>query len=529
MSMRWAVPLAVVVGAGVVLYVAWPRRPASTSALPASTSSPSTSSSSAPTPPVVADKSWRALTTAVDAGRPLRVLLHRDAELAWGFAQPSTAVDPTFRFDFHDDGSVTLPAGAIDAKPAVLRSGIDGLVSMLRATDGGRGESAVLVDNTPWPAGEKGFDEGYDVHISKHAARAQVRRDGATLTGYYRYPSSREDLELTGKVQPDGRFTMVERTRKCVVSGRWTGVFLGRTLAAGEWESEGSKNHTVLSFWLLGSADLARYSPDDLALETVDKEANGGAGCTNSLHTLRASGLAPPARNAAVNKAIDELTKDWATVVSCDGTEPNLPYSSELTVTEMGRAPGYLSISVYGMSNLGGAHPMHGGSCALIDTRTGQGVSLLEVLGDVRGPAKAELMKQMVTKLRAFWKDNGMDADGDPPTDVQDEKLCYGGPDSLEIRFSPYEVAPYMFGPVTLDVDLAPLLPLVPSSPAESALFGAPAGKPDASIPSCPPSTSHSTDPLSLLPTPTTVDNGLVDYDLPRRYTSGGDGRARNK
>src|SRR5271166_2406440 len=39
MSMRWVVPLAVVAGAGVALLVVWPRRPASTTTLPASSSS----------------------------------------------------------------------------------------------------------------------------------------------------------------------------------------------------------------------------------------------------------------------------------------------------------------------------------------------------------------------------------------------------------------------------------------------------------------------------------------------------------
>jgi hypothetical protein len=152
-----------------------------------------------------------------------------------------------------------------------------------------------------------------------------------------------------------------------------------------------------------------------------------------------------------------------------------------MSVVEEGRAPGYLSVSVMESSYAGGAHPIGGGTCYLVDTHTGADVNLVEVLG----PGKEELLKQVGTQLRDFWKDNGMDPYTDVPTDLENGKLCYGGPDKLEVRFNPYEVAPYVYGPVTLDVDLEPLLAQVPKSAARTSLFSS-SVTPDASAPACP-------------------------------------------
>jgi hypothetical protein len=482
--MRWILPVALVVAGAALYFVLSASRPnPSSSGAEPVVPPPSASPTAAPRAPVVAEDGWRALTTAVDAGRPLRLLLRRTHEDTWGFVQPSSSPEPTFHFALHEgDSSLTLPAGTIDREPVTLRSGNDGVVLMkFRADAGAPAATVVLTDNVPWDPTSHATDHGFDVHIGKHVARAQIHRDGTNLYGFYRYPSSHEDLELSGKVQPDGRFTLVERTKTCFVSGRWEGLFLSPSLAAGEWNSAGGKKQVTLTFWMMGGVDLARSSPDGLTVEAKNEEQNdAGAGCTNTLQSVRVSGLVPAARNGAVNKAIDELSKGWQSVF-CDGTEPNLPYSSETEITDQGQVPGFLSLSIFGSANLGGAHPMHGGSCALIDTNTGAAVSL----GTILGPAMGKLIEQVGDKLRDYWKENALG--GDPPTELADEKLCYGGPDLFQVRFSPYEVAPYMFGSVTIDVDVEPLLSLVPKSPAKDALFGETGRKPDASVSHCPP------------------------------------------
>jgi hypothetical protein len=137
------------------------------------------------------------------------------------------------------------------------------------------------------------------------------------------------------------------------------------------------------------------------------------------------------------------------------------------------QAPGYMALSVSSQVNPGGAHPISGETCALLDTRTGEEASLLAVLGP---RARSDLTRQVTGDLHDYWKDNNVDPTylGDAGSiAIEEAFVCYVDREHLEIRFSPTVVAPYMDGTVTFPIDVGPLLPLMPRSPARDALFAA--------------------------------------------------------
>jgi hypothetical protein len=410
---------------------------------------------------LLAGKSYRALMATPDAEQALRVLLHRDDAGAWAFEEPLRTPVPQ-RGSFADDRHFTAmtATGQVSFR---LRSRRDGSVEFVREHDDA---GTTLVDNVPWSA--ISFDGGFDVRIGSIEARAQLHRIGRMLDGYYRYANSRSDLELAGRIDDDGHFTMAERTGKCVLTGRWEGVFLSATSAAGEWSSPDGKKRFVVA--LAAGGHLARYEPDEFTVEEVHEEADAGAGCTNEKTYLKVSGLSPASRNAKLNDALSALVEDGSSV-ACDGDEPNLPYSSDQRISEIARAPGYLSVSVTGSEYLGGAHGMYGESCALFDTRTGEPVALAEVFGP---RAMAAMLAEVQKDLAQYWKENNLGEyyAASLPKDLNDARICYEGADKIEVGFNPYQVAPYMAGPVSFDIDVEQLLKLVPRSPAEGALFG---------------------------------------------------------
>jgi hypothetical protein len=207
-----------------------------------------------------------------------------------------------------------------------------------------------------------------------------------------------------------------------------------------------------------------------VVVEQKESEQPAGHGCTNSRSFPRISGLVPASRNALVNRAIAKLMVGFDTV-TCDGTEPNLPWETGITVRVEAQAPGFVALSISNEEYTGGAHPLYGQTCALIDTGTGEVASLLGILGP---EAQERLEKDVTSQLHRYYDDNSVDphylgADAGAP--LQDDILCYVDPHRLEVRYSPYAVAPYMYGPVTFGIDVEPLLPHVPKSAASRALF----------------------------------------------------------
>ncbi len=334
---------------------------------------------------------------------------------------------------------------------------------MAGAVDAG----AVVRASLPWADASIAFDRGYSGRLGAGLQlRAQLRKTGATLEGYYRYPKSEADLTLSGPIDPHGHFSLQEANERGVVTGHWEGTFSSPGAASGTWTSVDGKRQ--LPFTLTGAATLASLGDGTAALEADDEQRDAGFGCTNAVSRPKVSGLVPPERNAKVNAALARIVATYAgDPVSCDAPQ-DPPWSSEVSIVVGAQVPGYLALTVGTSNYAGGAHPLYGGSCILVDTRTGAEVSLGGVVG---GAALSEIARQTSGLLRAFLKDNALD-EGPAESVSVDGHICYVDDKTIEVRFGLYEVAPYAYGAPSFPIDVSPLIAKMPPTGARRALFG---------------------------------------------------------
>ncbi len=444
--------------------------PPSIGAEPAQSSSASTIPAPA-TMPVVADGASRALMASARASNPLRLFLRRDGSAVWAFDVPGGL---KLRGTFQADGRVTFAESDAGAPQLELRPRPDGSAELRSSKpDGGALTVIALVESVPWPATDTKLDSGFALEIGHVAARAQIRRDGSALSGFYRYGKSTSDLAIAGTVDATGRFTITERTDAGQISGQWSGIFLGATAAAGTWTSPDGKRRLPLT--MTAAAPLAPTPPPApntglATLETVQKEESGGANCTNSARYPRVSGLVPASRNAVLNKALVALLADRDTVACDEDKDP--PWNAGIDVEVVAQVPGFMVITVSEGSYSGGAHPLSSGYCLVLDTRTAAPVSLLEALGP---RASDRVVEAARAGLHQYYQDNQfdrdyVDLDGGAFT-LDDKNVCYRDAHHLDIRYSPYAVAPYVYGEVSVPVDLDPILPLATRTPGVDALF----------------------------------------------------------
>jgi hypothetical protein len=184
------------------------------------------------------------------------------------------------------------------------------------------------------------------------------------------------------------------------------------------------------------------------------------------------SGLVPADRNASVNAALARLSgANDGDAVTCDGSE-TAPWWSDASVVIEAQVPGYLALGVSASGYSGGAHPIGGGHCVLLDTHTGREASLMATLGPA---VMAAIGKETLTQLHAFRKSNELgegDEDSTALSSLDDAHVCYVDATRVEVRYSPYEVAPYAFGAPSFSIATAPLVARMPPSAARRALFG---------------------------------------------------------
>jgi hypothetical protein len=442
------------------------------SAASASAPSPSAMASVPVAPPrVVADHDSRALVASGDAGAPLRIFVRREGSAVWAFEQPGATL-LRMRGTVGADERVTFAGKGSKADSIELWPRTDGSVE-LRSTlpDGGLARVVSLVDGVGLSADLAKLDSGFTLRLGDIPARAQIRSDHGTVSGYYRYGRSETDLALAGTVDASGHFELTERAEGAVVTGRWSGVFLGRGAAAGVWSSADGKKQlplTMRSAPPLAALVVPDGGPGVLAtIEEKDEERPAGHGCTNSLTWSNVMGLVPAARNKLVNDHIRALLAQQETV-QCSGTEDMLPWSTNIGVTVASQAPGFMGLTIGEGSYTGGAHPSSSVSCELLDTHTGKAVSLLDVLG----PAALEKVVAQVNAQYRQWMHDvvGFD-DATESAPVSEGELCYVDPHHLEAVYAQGFVGPWFAGPFTASVDVDPWLALVPKSPARDALF----------------------------------------------------------
>lgn len=325
-------------------------------------------------------------------------------------------------------------------------------------------------------AGDDAFEESYLGSLgNKLRVRVKWKRDKHLLTGVYRYTHSKEDLKLDGTVVAStGAFQLTEKTSKGVVTGRFSGAFLTRSVVFGRWYSP----DRTRSFPLVMSQDgtypqnVSLLAPGG-TLAPQEDYSELGKSCRASRMIPAFSGFATaPMLNGLVKaqSAWKPLTKD-----DCDGATDELPYEYESSYAVTGQKPGYVGLSFSSYEFTGGAHGMYGSQCFVADIAAGKLVSLASLLSD-DGRNKLSALVTADFKKQFSVKDLTDAGFFDATAKVApDTSLCLAvdakGITTLDVEFQPYETAPWAMGAPSASISAADAKALFPAGSVGEAVL----------------------------------------------------------
>lgn len=273
--------------------------------------------------------------------------------------------------------------------------------------------------------------------------RAQLTGEGGKLEGFYRYPKSSEDLQLSGRLEADGAFSLEEHNARGEVTGRWRGYFLTPSLAAGDWSSaDGNKRLPLL---LREGGPLEKIIDLGGGMKLIPNDASyQGTLCDLSVSWPQLRGHQNPAAQAQLNKS---WTQPRPTAKDCMKPEPGQTWefsqSSGFSVTAV--RDGFLGLSFGSAEYSGGAHGNWGSVCKLYDLGSGAEVDLSKRLkpdGLARLSAlvdrnfKKEFAVQDLAEAGFFQSSIVL---------TTMPSICLQA-QGFSVQFTPYELAPYAMG-----------------------------------------------------------------------------------
>lgn len=429
----------------------------------------------------------QAPASAVSSPAPLRALqgvIGKDLRIRM-FLRPGPG--PVEGFYFYEKygvpillkGSVApdgrLKVDELDGKGRVsahfdVALGENGLEGSWSAAKGNRTLPVKAAPNKPFPRDVPSLSGGFSGTLGARIHfRAQLNGETGKLQGFYRYPKSTEDLQLTGTLSADGAFSLEERSGKGDVTGRWRGYFLTPSLAAGDWSNaDGTKR---LPLMLKEGGPLEKIVDLGGGMKLIPNNATyQGKLCDIDLSWPQLSGHP----NAA---AQDLLNRSWAlskpSAKDCMKPEPDQTWeyyqSSGFSVTAA-RA-GFLGLSFGSAEYTGGAHGNWGSVCKVYQLSSATEVELAKKLK----PDGLARLSALVD--RNFKKENGV-------TDLAEAgffqstieltsmpSICLQQ-DGFTVLFTPYEISPYVMGAPETAITAAEAASLFVSDAQTKALFG---------------------------------------------------------
>jgi hypothetical protein len=318
-----------------------------------------------------------------------------------------------------------------------------------------------LGKNTPFDPRSPDFDRGYAGSIDgKNRVRAQLKRTGDKIEGYYRYSRSKDDLRLAGLIDATtGRFDLRETDSKGTVTGQLKGLALSPQVLAGEWLSSDGKRSLPLV--LSASKPLPRVqSFGDIKVVPKESESQLAPFCSVS-STYPALDKEDSKNKLALNSRLKGLGLIREQKSFCEGATAGLPYTAESQYdVHATKSKKYLGFSFSSYSYSGGAHGMYDSICHVADLDKGtltQLGTLLTPEGRPRLTALAVrklLAENKVTKLTdaGFFEDEIKLADT-PNLCVTDQGFV--------LSFGLYEISPYSMGTPEVSLTAAELAPLL--------------------------------------------------------------------
>ncbi len=394
-----------------------------------------------------------------------RIVFERTGDKLEGIAARGTADDVPVRGEMKDASHFTLTeVVGRGKKGAVYEGKMDGL-RIIGTVKDPRGQKPVAFNAgppAPFVESDKSFEQTYLGSLGeKVRVRMKLTRNGTKLSGTYRYTRSKDDLRLEGTVnESDGKFELVEKTAKGVLSGRFEGVFLQRGLAFARWSSPDNARTFPITL---------RYGdvyPEPVtiagAVKIVPQEdyKEQGKYCVMSIFVPEVVGAEDKTAMKSLNQALRAEAGDTKKM-DCEGASEELRYETTTTYHVDKTMPGRFALTYSFYEYAGGAHGMHGVDCYVADVTKGTLTQMTakSLSADARKKLEA-LTNASLKKEHGVAKLSDVGFDGDDVKLGDDTSICIEGSD-LVVQFQPYEVAPYVMGAPAVKVAPKEAAPLV--------------------------------------------------------------------
>jgi hypothetical protein len=406
----------------------------------------------------------------------LRLALERDGDEVRGFLVSDSANTGThLAGKMLDERRFRLTEVGKRKHSSALEGELDGAAVSKVLWNEGKGKIVALskAPLVPFGKGQESQESGYAGAIGqKLQVRAQLKREGKALSGYYRYARSRDDLKLQGSVEPGtGKFELRETGPKGTFTGKMRGTFLNASHLVGVWESaDGARS---MPLWLSFAQPLPKILelPGGGKVIPREQEARLAPHCTRSRTSPELDGLASKKAQDALNKEFSRPLVFPADKELCEGATADLPYSfDEGYAVTSSKRKGLLGVELSSYEFTGGAHPNGATSCLVLDTEQGRRIDLHTLLAE---GALDKLSALATRKLKEEHKVTDLTEAGFFDQEIKVSKepnLCLQD-DHLTLVFSAYEVGPYAMGAPEVTLSFAELKPLMKKDPLVDALL----------------------------------------------------------
>jgi hypothetical protein len=357
----------------------------------------------------------------------------------------------------------------------VLEGELDGQAIKVASWFDGKKKNSKLrpAKLAPFDGKETTADLGYRGSIGDRLRiRAQLRRDGKQLTGFYRYARSRDDLQLKGSVDLDsGKFDLQETGAAGAPTGRLQGTFLQSGFLVGTWSSADGTRTLPLHLEYARPLEKITELPGGVKVIPREEEKQPAPRCSVTSSFPELDGMRDKKNQEALNKLLRKEGTASIDPKECQEAEPDLPYSDETSYTLTStKKKGYLGVSFSGYSYRGGAHGMGYVACKVIDLERGEMVALAKLLNEDALPKLSKLVNEALRREHKTEQLSEVGFFEDEVKVSESTNLCLLD-DKLEVVFGSYEVAPYAMGMPSVALPFSEVAPLFKKTPLTEAVL----------------------------------------------------------
>jgi hypothetical protein len=305
---------------------------------------------------------------------------------------------------------------------------------------------------------------GDDIYITVDLIKRTDSLERTTsLSGYYYYDKIGMPLDLYGDISDSGTFKLDEMDAKGETTGNFEGKFINTNTVKGTWTNPKTKKQYSFELSAVETDTkfiFSEYYNENCRIREVNMQSNK-KDTLNWLDTMCSSvhvSMVSLANTAGAGKKMNDMI--LKSLLSLSGGEkphgsigqliheidnygPGDIMDAEYSTGIVSYEKNILSMSVYTWQNTGGAHPNGYGFFLNFDTRTGDTLSLLDVLKPETADELVYRGKEQFIKENGNIKENGWFWDEGNFFLPQTFAITKGG---LLFTYQSYEAGPYAMG-----------------------------------------------------------------------------------